>query len=94
MEVFQVKHLSIETIDDLSHALEISTLTNWEALMRSKTFAYSAYEINKIRMTGSRPAKALIEDLISREISLQVLLSGLEEIGNRKAISIIMERGR
>ena len=94
--MFQVKHLSIGTIDDLSHALEISTLTNWKELMGSNAFAstYSAYEINKIGMTGGRPAKALIEDLISREIPLQVLLSGLEEIGNRKAISIIMERGR
>ena len=93
--MFQVKYLSIETIDDLSHALEISTLTNWKELMGSNTFAstYSAHDIKKIQMTGSRPAKALIKDLISREIPLQDLLSGLKEIGNRKAISII-ERGR
>lgn len=93
--MFQVKHLSIETISKLSDALEISTLTNWKELMRSKTFAstYSADDINKIQMTGSRPAKALINDLISREIPLQDLLSGLKEIGNKKAISII-ERGR
>ena len=44
--------------------------------MRSNTFAsiYSANDINKIRMTGCRPAKALIEDLLSREIPLKVLL--------------------
>ena len=95
MEMFQVKYLSIETIDDLSHALEISTMTNWKELMESNTFAstYSAHDINKIQMTGSLPAKALINDLISREIPLQDLLSGLKEIGNNNAISII-ERGR
>ena len=87
----QVKDLSHETIENLWHSLEKETL-NWEELMQSKTFAYSANYINKIRRTGS-PAKALIEDLISREIPLQVLLKGLQDIGNRKAISII-ERGR
>ena len=42
--------------------------------MRSNTFAsiYSANDINKIRMTDCCPAKALIEDLLSREIPLKV----------------------
>ena len=86
----EVKHLSIETIEDLSHALEKPTL-NWEELMRSNTFAsiYSENDINKIRMNGYRPAKALIDDLILKEIPLRVLQRGLIEIGNRKAISII-----
>ena len=90
METLEVQHLSMQTNEDLSHALEKSTL-NWEELMRSDTFAsiYSANDINKIRMTGCRPAKALIEDLESREIPLKVLVRGLFEIGNRKAISII-----
>lgn len=90
METLKVQHLSIQTNEDLSHALEKPTL-NWEELMRSDTFAsiYSENDINKIRMTGCRPAKALIEDLVSREISIKVLLRGLVEIGNRKAISII-----
>ena len=54
---------------------KVNTL-NWEELMRSNTFAsiYSANDINKIRKTGFRPAKALIEDLLSREIPLKVLL--------------------
>ena len=86
----EVKQLSIETIEDLCHALEKPTL-NWEELMRSNTFAsiYSANDINKIRMTGCRPAKALIDDLVLGEIPLRVLLRGLIEIGNKKAISII-----
>ena len=89
----EVKDLSIQTKEDLSHALEKLTL-NWEELMRSNTFAsiYSENDINKIRMTGFCPANALIEDIISREIPLKVLLRGLLEIGNRKAISII-EKG-
>ena len=86
----EVKHLSFETIEDLSHALEKRTM-NWEELMRSNTFAaiYSENDINKIRMTGCSPAKALIDDLVLGEIPLRVLLRGLTEIGNKKAISII-----
>ena len=87
----EVKDLSHETIENLWHSLEKET-RNWKDLMQSSIFAYSEDYINKIRRTGS-PARALIEDLISREIPLQVLLKGLEEIENRKAISII-ERGR
>ena len=94
MEKCEVKDLSHETIERLSHSLEKHTL-NWEELMRSNTFAsiYSANDINKIAMSGSHRATVLIEDLVSREIPLQVLFNGLKEIKNRKAISII-ERGR
>ena len=91
METLKVKHLSKETIEDLSHALEKPTL-NWEELMGSNTIAsiYSASPpINKIRMTGNHPAKALIDELDSKEIALKDLLRGLTEIGNVKAISII-----
>ena len=54
--------------------------------MRSNTFAsiYSAKDINKIQMTGFRPPKALIEDLVSREIPLKVLLRGLFKIGMKR----------
>lgn len=94
MEKCEVKDLSHETIENLTHSLEKPTL-NWEELMRSKTFGsiYSANDIYKIGMSGSHRATVLIQDLVSREISLQVLLNGLKEIGNRKAISII-ETGR
>lgn len=39
--------------------------------MRSNTFAsiYSANDINKIRMTGCRTAKALIEDLVYHKLN-------------------------
>ena len=62
--------------------------------MRSNTFAsiYSANDINKIRMTGCRPAKALIEDLLSREIPLKVLLRGLFKIGMKKCSFSILEK--
>lgn len=94
MEKCEVKDLSHETIENLTHSLEKPTL-NWEELMGSKTFGsiYSENDINKIRMSGSHRATVLIQDLVSREISLQVLLNGLKEIGNNKAVSII-ERGR
>ena len=53
--------------------------------MRSNTFAsiYSANDINKIRMNGCLPPKALIEDLVSGESPLKVLLRGLFKIGMR-----------
>ena len=62
--------------------------------MRSNTFAsiYSANDINKIRMTGCRPAKALIEDILSREIPLKVLLRGLFKIGMKKCSFSILEK--
>ena len=63
--------------------------------MRSNTLAsiYSANDINKIRMTGCRPAKALIEDLLlSREIPLKVFLRGLFKIGVKKCSFSILEK--
>ena len=62
--------------------------------MRSNTFAsiYSANDISKIRMTGCRPAKALIEDLLSKEIPLRVLLRGLFKIGMKKCSFSILEK--
>ena len=62
--------------------------------MRSNTFAsiYSANDVNKIQMTGCRPAKALIEDLLSREIPLRVLLRGLFKIGMKKCSFSILEK--
>ena len=62
--------------------------------MRSNTFAsiYSANDINKIRMTDCCPAKALIEDLLSREIPLKVLLRVLFKIGMKKCSFSILER--
>ena len=90
----EIKDLSYQALDDLTNSLEKPTL-NWEELMQSKTFGtiYSAKDINKIRMTGGHPAKALIEDLICRKTTVQDLLSGLKQIGNGKAIWII-EGGR
>ena len=39
-----------------------------------------------------RPAKALLDDLTCREITLQHLLEGLEAIGNKRA-ALIVKKG-
>ena len=40
-----------------------------------------------------RPAKALLDDLTCREITLQDLLEGLEAIGNKRAALIVKKVG-
>ena len=94
-----IKDLPHETIEELCSALEKAPTMNWMMLMR-KPFRdlYSPdpdefkYEINLIGMKGDSPAKALLDDLNGREMTIQDLVNGLSEIGNKKAISII-ERG-
>ena len=86
--------LPIETIDDLCSTLEKpSLLVGWRKLM-TKGFAtrYSEDDANDIAEKEERPAKALLYDLIAREVTLQELVYALEGIGNKKALSII-EKG-
>ena len=65
--------------------------------MQSQTFRsiYSTDDPEKIRPTGSHvsPAEAVIKDLVLRKTPLEDLMSGLEEIGNKQALSII-EKGK
>ena len=94
----EVGDLSYETLDSLSHSLDKPTLNSWEDLMRSQTFGfriYSTQDTEKLRLKSSRvsPAEALIHDLVCRKTPLEDLISGLREIGNKKAISII-EKGK
>ena len=95
MEV--VGDLSYETLDYLMHSLDKPTLNSWEYLMQSPTFRsiYSTDDLEKIRPTGSHvsPAEAVIKDLVLRKTPLEDLMSGLREIGNRQALSII-EKGK
>ena len=95
MEV--VGDLSYETLDYLTHSLDKPTLNSWEYLMQSPTFRsiYSTDDPEKIRPTGSHmsPAEAVIQDLVCRKTPLKDLMSGLKEIGNKQALSII-EKGK
>ena len=92
-----VGDLSYETLDYLMHSLDKPTLNSWEYLMQSPTFRsiYSTDDLEKIRPTGSHvsPAEAVIKDLVLRKTPLEDLMSGLREIGNRQALSII-EKGK
>ena len=91
-----VGDLSYETLDYLMHSLDKPTLNSWEYLMQSPTFRsiYSTDDPEKIRPKSSyvSPAEAVIQDLICRKTPLEDLMSGLTEIGNNQALSII-EKG-
>ena len=93
MEV--VGDLSYETLDYLVHSLGKPTLNSWEYLMQSQTFRsiYSTDDPEKIRPKSSHvsPAEAVIQDLVCRKTPLDVLMSGLKEIGNKQALSIIQK---
>ena len=93
----EVGDLSAKTLNYLSHSLDKPTLNSWEDLMWSQTFGstiYSTQGTEKIRLKSSHvhPAEALILDLANRKIPLEDLMSGLREIGNEEAISIIEHR--
>lgn len=83
-----IHSLSHETIEELCSALEKVPTLNWKVLMKSKLFCriYTEHDVASIA-----DSTALIKDMIYREITLQHLLNGLKEIGNRKAVSIIMK---
>ena len=96
MTKMEVGDLSGKTLNYLSRSLDKPTLNSWEDLMRSQTFRfiYSPDAVEKIRLKSSHvhPAEALILDLANRKIKLEDLRSGLKEIGNEEAISIIDHR--
>ena len=94
-----IKDLPHETIEKLCCALERAPTMDWQMLMRRKPLCNffppdpDDFEdlINLIASSAS-PAKAFLDDLTCREITIQDLVNGLRHIGNKKAISII-ERG-
>ena len=92
----EVGDLSAKTLNYLSRSLDKPTLNSWEDLMQSQTFCsiYSNDDAEKLRLKSSHvhPAEALIFDLANRKIPLEDLMSGLREIGNEEAISIIEHR--
>ena len=91
-----INELSHETIEELCAALEKVPTLDWKVLMTSGWFrsVYSEDDIAKIAeisSKGVRPAKVLLDDMTHREIALQDLVNGLRDIGNNKAVSIIMK---
>ena len=93
-ELMLIDELTIETIDDLCSTLEKPSLSvGWRGLM-TKGFAtlYSEHDANDIAEKEERPARALLYNLIARQVTLQELVYALEGIGNKKALSII-EKG-
>ena len=85
--------LSLETVEQLCSALEKGPTLDWKVLMRRRFCSvYSENDIAEIERTkGLHPAKALLDYLDTRQITLQELLEGLIAIGNKKAASILMQ---
>lgn len=94
-----ISDLPQETIEKLCSALERGATVDWKALMRKwfSTRPGTRYSEDDVAMIESskefNPARALLDDLTRREISLDELLKGLRFIGNQKAVSII-KKGR
>ena len=88
-----IDELPNETVDYLCSQLEKpSLLVGWQKLM-TKGFAkfYSEQHAKDIA-EKEHPAKALLNDLTAREVTLKELVYALEQIENKKALSII-EKG-
>lgn len=85
----KITELSKETLEELCYALEKCPTLDWKVLMRWFHSLYSEEHIATIQCSKIHPAEALLDDLDHREIPLQVLVDGLNSIGNKKAVSII-----
>ncbi|XP_020630314.1 uncharacterized protein LOC110067331 isoform X2 [Orbicella faveolata] len=86
-----INELAHETIEELCSALEKVPTLNWKVLMKSRSFCSLYTREDDVALIGN--SMNLINDMIHREIKLQHLLNGLMEIGNRKAVSIILKGG-
>ncbi|XP_068678440.1 uncharacterized protein [Montipora foliosa] len=85
----RITDLPYETFDELCIVLGKETTINWEKVMTEGfRHLYSQKEVEEIRQKRS-PAHSLLNDLAHREVPLEDLLLALQEIGNKKAISII-----
>lgn len=87
--MMSISELSQKSLGKLYSSLEEVPTLNWKVLM-TKTFP-SLHSEDAVAMIerSIRPAKALLDDLTYREITLQELPEGLEAIGNKRAASII-----
>lgn len=83
-----INSLSHETIEEICGALERGPTVTWKRLMGSRLFSTIYTEEVSAMIQCSID---LLHDMIIREIKLQDLVNGLAEIGNNKALSIIMK---
>lgn len=83
-----INSLSQETIEELCSTLEKVPTLNFEVLMKSRSFRL----IYKEDVAALIPdSNVLLKDMALRDVKVQHLLNGLEEIGHKKAVSIIMK---
>ena len=89
-----IDELPIETIDDLCSQLEKPpSLVGWRGLMTGGfDRPFSEHDANDFAAKEERPARAFLYYLMAQQVTLQDLVYALEEIGNKKALSII-EKG-
>lgn len=89
-KIMRISGLPNETMCQLYNSLESGPTTNWKKLMIQEFGAYyTKDDADCLERKYTHPAKALLDDLICREVTLQSLLNALEAIGNKMAISII-----
>lgn len=84
-----ISELSQKSLEKLYISLEKVPTLNWKVLMTKRFASLHSEDAVAIIESDIRPAKALLDDLACREITLQELLEGLEAIGNKRAASII-----
>lgn len=91
MSLSRVNSLSQETIEELCSTLEKVPTLNFEVLMKSRSFRL----IYKEDVAALIPdSNVLLKDMALRDVKVQHLLNGLEEIGHKKAVSIIMKEAQ
>ena len=87
--MMSINELSQRSLEKLCSSLEGVPSLNWKVLMTKRFASLHSEDAVAMIERSIRPAKALLDDLACREITLQELLEGLEAIGNKRAASII-----
>lgn len=89
-ETMRITSLSNEAFDNLASVLDKdSTIGRKKLMTEGFSNIYSQKDVEEIEQKSS-PAKALLNDLDGREVSLENLIIALDRIGNKRAISIII----
>lgn len=88
-ETMRITSLSNEAFGNLASVLNKDSTIGWKKLMiEGFSGIYSQKDVEEIEQKSS-PAIALLNDLDGREESLENLITALDRIGNKRAISII-----
>ena len=86
-----IDQLPQETFEHLCVTLDNGLATGWSALMTNGFTALYSDDLTAKIDRGSSTARTLLYDLRNRHITVEELLEGLKVIGNKRAITIIME---